>query len=339
MKKRLISVILWLFLVTGFAQATTFSHEYLYRVQPNRCTWFDRGTHFVISKDCTTAELLPELSLQEAVEAVRPYIVDVQNVYSVDEQEFFYSDAWVVYDDEFLNMVSYWSDAGTWEQESNNEWWVTLPKSVIAYGQMEEWSSFASVRDTSTYWYCRKTNYDVAMAQIDWVEISPGQLLNMNKVIARQPWYCTWGQNFLFYQGACWWSTQLFWNGMLNPFLEVTKRYAHGMWYQGFYGSKVMWDDASMYEWWKQLEVKNIGDLPIYMMTYIADDWNTVLLSFYPWKHDMKTFIQKQQTGVKSAVVSSTVFDKHESIVYSQEWVSNYRGIDTSVDETAPSQQ
>lgn len=329
-------VVCVLFFSASITQAATFSHELLVRNDAHRCSWFDRWTHFVIAERCKESSTMPRLSIDEAVESVRPYIKDVRNIYSIEEEEFYYADADIVYDEELIALVSYREDRLNRSYEKGQSGYINLPKAVLWYKQLQQRSSFASVRDTSTYDPCRKTNYDIAMDQLNWVVVQPGELLNMNKKIARLPWYCRGAETFLFYQWVCWGSTQLFWNGMINPFLEVTKRSAHGMWYAWFYGSDVMGDDASMYEWWKQLEVKNIGDKPLYMMTFDRADWNTVLLSIYPGVHDMRSFIKKQQTGKRSAVVSSTVFDKYESIVYSQERVSNYWWIDNSIDETAP---
>lgn len=324
-------------LTASTVHAWLFSHELLERHQPSRCVWFDRGTHFVINTTCYQRGILPELSLEQTAEALRPYLVDVKHSYNVEDALFTYKDAELIYTDEFTDLVAYRSHDNTRQQETNQDGMILLPKSIVAYQQIANRSTFASVRDTRTYGPCRLQNYKVAMAQLDKITIAPDEYFNMNQEIARQPGYCTGGQNFLFYQWVCGWSTQLFWNGMINPFLEVTKRYAHGMRYAGFYGSNILGDDASMYERWKQLEVKNIGDKPLYMMTFERpSDNNTVLLTIYPGSHDFSTLIHKQQTGKQSAVVSSTVFDKQEAIVYSQERTSYYRWIDTSIDENAP---
>ena len=123
------------------------------------------------------------------------------------------------------------------------------PKSFLAMYQLDNLTVYASVRDTSTYGTCRRQNYDVAMNQMDRYFLEPGDILNMNRIIANQPGYCRGdGGTFLFYEGACGASTQVFWNALLNPLLTVTRRYPHGKWYAGFYGSAVMGDDASMYE-------------------------------------------------------------------------------------------
>ena len=125
----------------------------------------------------------------------------------------------------------------------------------------------------------------------------------------------------------------MFWNWLLNPFLEVTKRYAHWQRYEGFYGSTIMWDDASMYERWKQLELKNSGQKDLYFGTIKRpSDGNTVLLSIYPSKTTNTVMVQKQQTWKRSAVVTNTVFDEVWWVIYEKDWISNYRWINTETD-------
>jgi len=298
-----------------------------------RCSWFDRGSHYLIHDECFQKWTLPQLSVQQAWDSLTQQIEDVTDTYAIDENQFTYDWTELLYTDEFHALQWEWN---SWELFKNSDqwnWYKMIPTSILAWLQSQDRSFYASVRDTSTYWTCRKTNYNVAMEQLNWYVLQPWELLNMNKEIAYKPGYCTWWSHFMFYQWACWWSTQFFWNGLINPYLEVTKRYSHGQRYAWFYGSTVLWDDASMYEMWKQAEIKNSWEHPIYFWTVVRpSDTNTVLISMYPESTWLTTMIQKQQTWVRSAVLTNTIFDEAWSVVYEKDRISHYRWINTETD-------
>jgi hypothetical protein len=169
------------------------------------------------------------------------------------------------------------------------------------------------------------------MRELDGYLLEAGDTLNMNKLIANLPDYCTWtAGKYLFYQGVCGGSTQLFWNALVNPYVFVKERHAHGEFWSSFYWSR--WEDAAIYEWSKQLVLENIWNEDIYFKTYIGPDWNTVLLSAYPKKEWLWSFIQKQETWTLGAELVNKVTDAHWSLKYEQEWVSRYWGINTTKD-------
>jgi vancomycin resistance protein YoaR len=172
---------------------------------------------------------------------------------------------------------------------------IQVPKVLLAYEQFTYYSIYASVRDTTTYGECRKQNYDVALAALDGVTLVPGEQLNMNTLIANDPDYCegTLGK-YLFYQGVCGGSTQLFWNALVNPYLYVVERHPHGEFWTNFYGYKG--EDAAIYERSKELILENIGNEPLHFATFVRPDGNTVLLSIYPKKEGLRSFVQKQET-------------------------------------------
>jgi vancomycin resistance protein YoaR len=152
---------------------------------------------------------------------------------------------------------------------------------MLAYEQLQDYALFAAVRDTTTYGPCRKKNYDVAMSMLHGFVLAPHEQLNMNELIANHPDYCTGtAGKFLFYQGVCGGSTQLFWNALVNPYLYVVERSAHGEFRKNFYGH--MGEDAGIYERSKQLIIENIGTGPVVFGTFVREDGNTVLLSTYP---------------------------------------------------------
>lgn len=85
---------------------------------------------------------------------------------------------------------------------------------------------YAAVRDTRSYGACRKQNYDIALEQVNGAVLKPGERFNMNQHIANLPNYCG-GQAYMFSEGVCGGSTQLFWNALVNPYLYITKRFNH----------------------------------------------------------------------------------------------------------------
>lgn len=287
----------------------------------------------MVNEYCLTQWRLPTLSLKEVGDALMPVIEEVTDVYSVDEQQFTYAGTDMLFEDQMLDLIEQRTSWSYVEEHTLEQWFVMIPTILLAWEQSQDRTFYASVRDTSTYGTCRKTNYDVAMRELNWLVVSPGEKLNMNKLIAHKPWYCTWWSHFMFYQGACWWSTQLFWNWLINPYMEVTKRYAHWERYAWFYWSNIMWDDASMYERWKQLELQNISEHEVYFGTVVRpSDNNTILLSMVPEKSSLSTMVQKQQTGKRSAVVTNSIFDINGSVIYQKDWTSYYRWINTDTD-------
>lgn len=274
---------------------------------------------------------MPVLSMDEVMKTLNPYMIDIADAYKTDQDDFSYKPTTVFFDQSFIDTVAKQSDAIS--TSIDIDWYVQIPYTYLGWNQFQTWSVYASIRDTSMYWSCRKTNYDIAMNELDGRVVNPWELLNMNKIIARKPWYCTGWTNFLFYEWACWWSTQLFRNALLNPYIEVEKRYPHGKWYAWFYGSNIMGDDASMYERSKQLEVKNIWSKPIVFSTFVREsDWNTVLLSAYPEKSWLEVIVEKQQTWKRSAVLTNTILNEWWWLVKQFERESNYYWIDTSID-------
>lgn len=305
------------------------AQSFLYQAKP-RCGWYDRGTIFLGSIDCL--DQLPELRPDEMMEALQPYLLDVTTEYNALSREFVFTPSELVFVQELESQI----DHLTKNLRTNAGEFLVVPKLLLAYDQLDEFKFVASVRDTTIYGPCRKQNYDLAMDILDEQSLEPWELLNMNTLIAHQPGYCTgWGKKYQFYAGVCGGSTQLFWNAILHPSLEVVERWSHGMWYAWFYGSSVMWDDSSIYESAKELIVQNISDSQIAFKTFIREsDGNTVLLSAQRTDQDWQTVIQKEQHGPRSALLRSTV-SNGDILLSRDEWTSTYYGIDTSIDETA----
>ncbi len=299
-----------------------------------RCISYDRGERMLVSPECLMSGQPPLLSFPQAVENILPIITHIDHVYETEKAVFNYQTAILTLDPQAIK------DARLLEQPqdgllrtlASQGVLIRVPKRVLALHQVDQRSVFAAVRDTSSYGVCRKNNYDIALRQLDGILLAPEEKLNMNKKIAYQPGYCG-GDAYMFNEGVCGGSTQLFWNALVNPYLYVTKRYNHNERYAGFYGSNVLGDDASMYEMSKQFEIQNVADVPIYFVAFPLADGNTALLSFVPKTDPLLVTIEKKQTSPLTSVVSKSVMDlRTNTITYQQQRDSRYYGINEEVD-------
>jgi hypothetical protein len=299
-----------------------------------RCISYDRGDALLVSPECLLMESEDILSFDEAVRSVLPVITQVDGMYETEQATFTYQNATLTIGAEALRSARLWQQPPEWLLRllSSKGVLIRVPKVVLWIRQMHRRSVFAAVRDTRTYGRCRKTNYDIALSKIDGTLVLPGEKLNMNKMIAHDPRYCG-GGDYMFNEGVCGGSTQLFWNALVNPYIYVTKRYNHNERYAGFYGSNVLGDDASMYEMSKQFEIQNIADVPIYFATFNLADGNTALLSFVEQNEALHVLVEKQQTGPLTSTVKKSVIDlRTNSLVSQQQRDSRYFGINDEVD-------
>ena len=301
------------------------------------CVISDEFSHIRITPKCFIDGRMPELGFQESIDLLHPYIINLHGLYDVNHDEFVYESADLEIEDalpDIREVIDAERDGFLLKVLGSAGYEFRIPKIYFVRQQTEGYSFYASVRDTLTYGPCRKRNYDEAMKQLDRRTIAPGETFNYNRVLANLPSYCMGNSPhmYLFYQWVCGGSTQLFWNALVNPQLFVTKRYAHSQWYEGFYGSK-MGDDASLYEWMKQFEMKNVGDKDIYMRTVVLDDGNTLLFSAYPEQNNYVSKVTKEKTGPLKAVLSTHVTDSETGEeLYEQEWTSYYIGINRERD-------
>ena len=303
-------------------------------LEKRRCIVYDKGTYLAVSPACfLQGTPLPALSLADAVQSMLPYIQDVTHIYDTDADAFWYGGTELLLDDTLTTLQSYQitDDFLLLQRLANHGVLIQIPKVLLAYQQMFEYTFYASVRDTTTYGPCRKQNYDVAMEQLNWLTLVSGEQLNMNTLIADHPDYCEWTMGkYMFYQGVCGGSTQLFWNALVNPYLYVVERHPHSEFRANFYGT--MGEDAAIYERSKELILENRGDEELHFATLVRPDGNTVLLSVYPKKEDLKSFIQKQETGGLTADLWNVITDAEGTMQYEQEWSSRYWGVNETSD-------
>ena len=291
-----------------------------------------------ITPSCFIRGEFPIIDFKLVVDDFWPYVKDFYPFYDLKATNFIYTWAKVKFIDfpttyQIFDRL-YDQKFSTWDkiifvlvQLADEK--IEIPKIYFERKQFEKYSFYVSTKDLSNRWKCRKFNYKLAIRQLDWLYLYPNQKFNFNKKLASLPnnFYCREKENkytrFMFYEGVCWASSQLFRNALINPFLEITKRFNHLKRYVYFYSDYIYWDDASMYQMTKQFEIKNIWSYPIYFK--IFDKWSSrYLISIYPAKTNYKTIVLKKQIWRLKAVVWKQVFKSDWQEWYSQIWISNY---------------
>lgn len=149
----------------------------------------------LVSPACLMSGQPPLLSFPQAVESILPIITHIDHVYETEEAVFNYQTAILTLDAQAIK------DAHLLEQPkdgllrtlASQGVLIRVPKRVLALQQVDQRSVFAAVRDTHSYGYCRKNNYDIALRQLDGILLAPDEKLNMNKKIAHLRGYCGGG--------------------------------------------------------------------------------------------------------------------------------------------------
>lgn len=304
-----------------------------FALERRRCVMRDAWDDMLLSPWCLLYGKKTFLSMQEAIDILMPYVQDVWAIYDTEAQWFAYMPTDFVFDERISSYEISLKDIDAYLLSTlwQHDVYVRVSKISLALLQLETMSVYASVRDTRGYGPCRKQNYDVALQMLDGVLISPWEQINLNTLIAHHSDYCTGtAGRYMFYQGVCGWSTQLFWNALVNPYLYVVERHAHGEFWENFYGN--MWEDASIYETSKQLIIENVGLEELYIRTFWRADGNTVLVSIYPKNEWLVSTIQKEQKQGLHAELTNTITYPEGDILYEQSWESRYWWVNTTKD-------
>ncbi len=193
---------------------------------------------------------------------------------------------------------------------------------------ISSYTRYVSDRYIDNYGRCAKQNFMRAFDEFGTVILQPWQSFNVNKLLAWLDWYCIGeGWEYMFYQWVCGFSTQVWRNALINPYLETTRRQNHGNRWQAYYGTEIVGDDAAIYEMDKQLEIRNGSELPIYMRTLQV--WgNKYLLSVVPKQTDKVVEIRREEIGRLKGRVIRTIKDRETNKQIDREYyISQYRGV------------
>lgn len=269
------------------------------------------------------------------VDAVIPHIRGFDEVYDVNSNDKTYVWSRIQRETVDASKALIWSPQRERDDLSVfNEVVAAHLRNMRIHTIISQYSWYVSDRYIDNYGRCAKQNFMRAFDEFGTVVLQPWQSFNVNKLLAWLDGYCTWwsddgesGREYMFYQWVCGFSTQVWRNALINPYLETTKRQNHGNWWKAYYGDEIVWDDAAIYEMDKQLEIRNGSDLPIYMRT-LEVNGKKYLLSVVPIQSDKKVELKREEIGKLKGRVIRTVKDKETSEQVSRDYyISQYRGV------------
>lgn len=237
--------------------------------------WF-----FTVNAGCVTKKELPPLSLVDIVNETWNQIEWFSWYYEPFSTSFDYYWWTPIFKTEW-NPFLKWDLAADQLIEEAIKW---RKKIKISYNELAQYyaehlSYFIADKDLTNLWKCTKTNYLVALHWIDGVILNPWNTFNMNEKLASLGWYCEWlsEQSFSFYWWVCGAVSQLFRVSLLDPDIIIDKRFSHNEWFVKYYWETVWWDDAAVYEYRKQFEIKNLWDSDIIIKTRDIDNWSMMV--------------------------------------------------------------
>ncbi len=300
------------------------------------CTYKTNWNFFEVDPFCFIQGDIPKLETpQKVFEELDYYIDGFDSIYDLDSTSFVYEPSNINYKP---NSPKAFKLSGFIDSQKPSDlylyllldslWYtIKIPKINIALSQIKDYSLYVSDKDLTKRHGCRLTNYNIAMSLLDGLVISPWETYNFNTALAsKQAEYCTWSsqRKYLFNSGVCGVSTQLFRNWLINPYTKVTERHSHANRLVNFYDEYIYGDDASVYEWDKQLHIKNISKRPIYFNVF-KKQWHSYLVASYPKNTQLSSMVTKKQINKLSSIVWSSVFNKNTlNTRYEQFWLSNY---------------
>jgi len=295
-----------------------------------KCDFYSVGNDYYILPGCFLENNLPKLSLTQVANSIWPFIKDFSQVYDLNSTGFFYYPAKPRY------FVKYDLSGVIWTGKVNKlflkilaltDTWIKIPKIYLAFNQAKNRSFYVAGKDLSKRNWGRLQNFNVAVSALDNYVLGPSQELFVNKDFANLPWYYIkpWEGKYLFYGWVCGVSTMIFRLALINPYLYVTKRYNHLHRYVNFYSPYLYGDDASLYEYYKILKIKNILDQPILFKTKKIGN-EIYFINVVPEKVDKFVFVRKEKIWKLKALVEKIVFNQDGGIWYIQKWISKYIG-------------
>ncbi len=297
-----------------------------------RVKWVS-GQSLIVTPECLITKPAVYIPFSKSVDLIWPFVKDIKGTYRLDQNEFFYTGAKVILDDEFENNVKrFWNQQLSWGGYMMLKWRnanVQIPLAYFAWKYFKDYSFWVSTKSLTGRDECRLTNYKLAMDKLDWLILKPREIYNFNEDLIKIPQedYCKGKseRQYLFYAGVCGVSTQLFRNSLLNPFIRVVERRSHAHRYPKFYSPIVLGDDAAVYEWYKFLKIQNISEAPLYFKVFEKSPKEVYLVSISPQKNPYKVKVQKKNLSKLSAYVQKTVFS-WENVLSNKKWTSVYYG-------------
>lgn len=204
---------------------------------------------------------------------------------------------------------------------------IKIDNEILAKFMFEKYSFYSVPTNLANRWPCSLTNYKLAISKLNWLELKPWEILDLNKLISNDPRSCKWSstKSFLFYWWSCGASSQLFRLALIMPDLTVLDRAGHSKWWALYYWDNIMWDDAAMYENSKKFIIRNDFDSSIYFQTY--EKWNhTYLIWIVPKRVDKYVEIIKNVNWYRSSVFKQ-IYNLDKQLIWSFQFDSVYSNI------------
>ncbi len=298
------------------------------------CTRNDKGNYYTIAAVCLTQWQLPSLWFEESIQSIRPHIQWFDTTYDLNNSTFSYYGEQPDLHEQIATQAAirhHPKRKQIVEQLSVNNTILQIPKYILAIWKSSEYWRYVTPR--MLQWSrCTQTNYRIAISSLNNLLLQPWELLNFNTHIDRLPGYCkgVGNQNLMFFGWVCWASSQLFRTALLIPWLTVTKRAPHSQRYTQYYSDSVRWDDAAIYQMYKQFEVRNDSNQPLYFKI-LQTATTSYLVAISPQLPTTYTTINKQQIWPLRGMITKDSVDRiSNQIIQTQSRTSQYQKKNTS---------
>ena len=278
------------------------NEEYL-----SNCSFTFSEWIFTINANCIKQKQLPQLSLVNIINEVWDQIEWFSGYYEPYNPSFNYH--WAT-----PKFKTKWSPYLQWNEESNqliDEAIKWRKKIQITYNELSQYYAqhllyAVADKDLKNLWRCTRINYTLALEWMDGVIMNPWDIFNVNDKLSSLNWYCRWmsEDSLSFYGGVCGMVSQLFRVSLLSPNISINKRFSHNEWFVQYYGEKVWWDDAAVYEYSKQFEIQNISNSDIVFK--MRHEWDESMLIAISWPTDEWVNISKENIDWRETAIHLT---------------------------------
>lgn len=290
-------------------------HSIYTSIQNKPCEYQFDDDYFYVEPICLYQNHLPDMSFTEVIDTIRDHVASFSNIYNTAPVEsFHYEWSMPIYKDnrvfDFLLLQRTQAHKAIATYHSIEENKIQVPKYIIAQIHAAWYTFYASYNDTSMRKWCAKTNYDIALASMDKVLLYPWHTLNFNKHISGLA-YCTGrGRTDLqFYGWVCGAASQLYRTALITPGIQITQRHGHSERRSLYYGNDITGDDATIYEMYKQFEIKNNDDRGIYFRTIQKKDYD-YLVAVSPYKTTQGVHITRTRETALRTNLTRSIYDK-----------------------------
>lgn len=278
--------------------------------------------------------LLKDTTYLTTEKSIQYILKDLNTFYDIYQQDSYYFTykatkpyfKYSIYDRYLKNRWNIYEKIAILYWTSENRM-IKINNEILAKLMFENYSFYSVPTNLANRWPCSLTNYKLAIWKLNWLELKPWEVLDLNKLISNDPHSCKWSstKSFLFYWWSCWASSQLFRLSLIMPDITVLERAWHAKRRALYYGANIMWDDAAMYENSKKFVIRNDFNTSIYFIAY--EKWNYVYLVWIvPEKVDEYVEIIKNVNWYRSSLFKQ-IYNKYWTLIWSYQFDSVYSSL------------